>query len=164
MSRTSKLWLSQEQQDDFERFARSRTLAARLVQRSQILLMAAAHKPDREIAQALGIARQTVSLWLERFVEQGIAGIGKDAPRSGSELLHGGADLAGPRSEASPCEDVQAEQRSPLRRELEDIVNLYLHPPPDAIILAVDETLASRHRTTISTCRAPLPHSMCRTS
>ena len=83
MPRTSKVWLSQEQQDDFELFARSRTLAARLVQRSQILLMADAHKPDREIAQALGITRQTVALWQERFVEQGIAGIEKDAPRSG---------------------------------------------------------------------------------
>ena len=83
MPRTSKVWLSQEQQDDFERFARSRTLAARLVQRAQILLMAAAHKPDREIALALGIARQTVALWQERFVEQGIAGIEKEAPRSG---------------------------------------------------------------------------------
>src|SRR5712692_7370165 len=77
------LQLSQEQKDDFERFSRSRTLAARLVQRSQILLMAAAHKPDREIAQALGITRQTVALWQERFVEQGVAGIEKDAPRSG---------------------------------------------------------------------------------
>src|SRR5207253_10891861 len=105
-------------------------------------------KPDREIALVLGIARQTVALWQERFVKQGIAGIEKDAPRSGrpphytaaadrrdpphnhsadssrgyplehshagasqqGELLHSGADLAGPRSEASPCEDVQAEQ------------------------------------------------------
>ena len=80
MPRTSKVWLSQEQQDDFERFTRSRTLAARLVQRSQILLMAAAHKPDREIAQALGIARQTVALWQERFVEQELAGVERDAP------------------------------------------------------------------------------------
>src|SRR5437762_12193125 len=45
--------------------------------------MAAAHKPDQEIARALGITRQTVALWQERFVEQGVAGIEKDAPRSG---------------------------------------------------------------------------------
>ncbi|MGD1021120.1 MAG: hypothetical protein ABSA12_17590, partial [Verrucomicrobiia bacterium] len=38
MPRASKVWLSTEQQDDFERFARSRTLAARLVQRAQIVL------------------------------------------------------------------------------------------------------------------------------
>src|SRR5437773_9864683 len=83
MPRTAKVWLTQEQQDDFERFARSRTLAARLVQRARIVLMAAARKPDQEIAQALGIARQTAALWRGRFVEHGIAGIEKDAPRSG---------------------------------------------------------------------------------
>jgi len=57
MRTTPKVWLTQEQQDDFERIARSRTLAARLVQRARIVLMAAARKPDQEIAQALGIAR-----------------------------------------------------------------------------------------------------------
>ena len=45
--------------------------------------MAAAHQPDREIAQAWGITRQTVALWQERFVEPGVAGIEKEAPRSG---------------------------------------------------------------------------------
>ena len=45
--------------------------------------MAAAHRPDREIAQALGITRQTVARWQERFVEPGIAGVEKEAPRSG---------------------------------------------------------------------------------
>src|SRR5438094_3531696 len=83
MRTAPKVWLTQEQQDDFERFARSRTLAARLVQRARIVLMAAARKPDQEIAQAMGIARQTAALWRGRFAEHGIAGIEKDAPRSG---------------------------------------------------------------------------------
>ncbi len=83
MPKAAKVWLTREQQDDFERFARSRTLAARLVQRAKIVLLAATRKPDQEIAQALGIARQTVALWRGRFIEQGIAGIEKDAPRSG---------------------------------------------------------------------------------
>jgi len=83
MRATSRVWLTREQQDDFQRFARSHTLAARLVQRAKIILMAAARKPDQEIAPALGVVRQTVALWRERFVEQGSAGIEKDAPRSG---------------------------------------------------------------------------------
>lgn len=53
MPRSPKVWLTTEQQDDFERFARSRTLAARLVQRAQIVLQAAAGKADVEIAQAI---------------------------------------------------------------------------------------------------------------
>src|SRR5260370_37574378 len=78
----TKIWLSQELRDDLERFARSRTLPARLVQRAQIVLMAAARKPDQEIAQAVGVVRQTIGLSRGRFVEQRIAGISTDAPRS----------------------------------------------------------------------------------
>ena len=81
--RGTKIWLSQELRDDLERFARSRTLAAGLVQRAQIVLLAAARKSDQEIAAAVGVVRQTVSLWRNRFVEHGMAGIEKDAPRSG---------------------------------------------------------------------------------
>jgi len=81
--RGAKVWLGREVRDDLERFVRSRTLAARLVQRAQIILMAAARKSDPEIAQAVGVVRQTVGLWRNRFVAQGIAGIEKDAPRSG---------------------------------------------------------------------------------
>jgi len=87
MPRAPKVWLTTEQQDDFERFARSRTLPARLVERAQIVLQAAAGKADVEIAQALGIARQTVGLWRGRFVDRGIQGIEKDAPRSGRPRL-----------------------------------------------------------------------------
>ena len=83
MLRATKVWLTAEQQDDFERFARSRTLAARLVERARIVLQAAAGKADVEIAQTLDITRQTVGLWRRRFAEQGISGIEKDAPRSG---------------------------------------------------------------------------------
>ena len=83
MPRAPKVWLTAEQQDDFERFARSRTLAARLVQRAQIVLQAAAGKADVEIAKALDITRQTAGLWRRRFLDRGIAGIEKDAPRSG---------------------------------------------------------------------------------
>jgi transposase len=87
MSRAPKVWLTAEQQDDFARFARSQTLAARLVERAKIVLHAAAGKADIEIAQALGITRQTVGLWRRRFLDRGIAGIEKDAPRSGRPRL-----------------------------------------------------------------------------
>jgi transposase len=83
MPKAAKVWLTRDQQDDLERFARSRTLAAHLVQRAKIILLAATRQPDVEIAQALGITRQTVALWRGRFLDQGLAGIEKDAPRSG---------------------------------------------------------------------------------
>ncbi len=87
MPRAPKIWLTTEQQDDFARFARSRTLPARLVQRAQIILQAAAGKADVEIAKALDITRQTVGLWRQRFLDRRIAGIEKDAPRSGRPRL-----------------------------------------------------------------------------
>jgi transposase len=87
MPRAPKVRLTVEQQDDFERFARSRTLAARLVERAQIVLLAAAGKADVEIARALDITRQTAGLWRRRFLDRGIAGIEKDAPRSGRPRL-----------------------------------------------------------------------------
>ena len=65
------------------RFARSRTLPPRWVQRARIVLQAAAGKADVEIAKALDIRRQTVGLWRPRFLAQGIAGMEKEAPRSG---------------------------------------------------------------------------------
>jgi len=77
-----KIWLTREQQDDFQRFSRSRTLAARLVERAQIILMAAAGKPHVEIAEALAITRQTVGRWRGRFAARGRDGL-EDAPRSG---------------------------------------------------------------------------------
>ena len=83
MQRAYKVWLSQEQEDDLQRFARSRTLPARLVERSKMLLSCAAGNATVEIAEELGVARQTVSRWLGRYVEQGLKGIEKDAPRSG---------------------------------------------------------------------------------
>jgi len=53
--RGAKIWLSQELRDDLERFARSRTLPARLVQRAQIVVLAAARNSDPEIAQTVGV-------------------------------------------------------------------------------------------------------------
>src|SRR5580704_16708794 len=152
MPRSPKVWLTTEQQDDFEHFARSRTLAARLVQRAQIVLHAAAGKADVEIAQALDITRQTAGLWRRRFLDRGIAGMERDAPRSGRPRLmapgkideiislttrqchtveyahvgggcrrqsfHGGPHLARARSQTPSREDLQTEQRPPLRRKV----------------------------------------------
>ena len=54
----------------------------RAVERAKVILAAAAGKARQEIAKQLGIARQTVSRWEKRFVQQGTKGL-EDAPRSG---------------------------------------------------------------------------------
>ena len=75
--------LSPQEQVTLQAWARSRTLPSRLVQRAQIINMAAAGEQNQQIAQALGISRPTVQLWRERFLALRLEGLKKDAPRPG---------------------------------------------------------------------------------
>jgi transposase len=79
----AKINLSEAQREELERQARSRTTTVRLAARAKMILMAAEGKQDQQIAQQLGIARQTVARWRSRFLASGVAGIEKDAPRPG---------------------------------------------------------------------------------
>jgi len=75
--------LSNEQRAQLEMLARGRSLPLRLVQRARIVILAAAGRQDREIGQELGITRQTAGRWRKRYLLSGVAGIEKDAPRTG---------------------------------------------------------------------------------
>lgn len=67
-----KVWLSQEQREDLERSARSRTLPVRLVERAQIVLGAAIGWDNQQIAKKLGLCRQAVGRWRERCAAEGL--------------------------------------------------------------------------------------------
>ena len=54
-----------------------------MVSRAQIVLLAVEGKQNIAIADEPGIDRTIVNRWRRRFAEQGLAGIGKDAPRGG---------------------------------------------------------------------------------
>jgi transposase len=82
MPYAAKIQLTPAQQDELEHGANGRTVAARAVERARIILRSAAGKAKREIAEQLGIARQTVRRWEKRFLRQGMKGL-EDAPRSG---------------------------------------------------------------------------------
>jgi transposase len=86
MRRDHKIRLTSEQEDDLQRFARSRTLPARLVERAKMLVLGSTGHGAEEIAAQLGVVRQTVTRWLGRFEAQGMKGI-EDAPRSGRPPL-----------------------------------------------------------------------------
>lgn len=60
-----------------------RGVCRRLVERSRIVLMAAAGKQDREIASALGLTPKKAARWRARFLKKGLPGLAKDAPRAG---------------------------------------------------------------------------------
>jgi len=75
--------LTEEQRSELSAYARRRSVALRLVERANIILQAAEGKQDQEIATALQLGRHTVARWRARFLQHGIAGIEKDAPRPG---------------------------------------------------------------------------------
>jgi len=65
-----------------KRLAHSRTAPARAVERARVVEAALQGMPVEEIAGRLGLARNTVYLWLHRFEERGLAGL-EDQPRGG---------------------------------------------------------------------------------
>ena len=68
---------------ELEGLSRSRSTSVRLAERSRIVLLAADGLNNQDIGARLHVTRQKAGRWRNRFLEQGIGGIAKDAPRSG---------------------------------------------------------------------------------
>src|SRR6266850_3765310 len=81
--RATELKLSDEDRNELRRLARNGTISARAAMRSKMILMAADGLSNTEIGARLGVSRQNVARWRTRFTLLGIAGIKRDAPRSG---------------------------------------------------------------------------------
>jgi len=79
--------LDAEQRRVLEQQSRARSLPARLVERARIVLRAAAAWKDRQIAAELGITPEKAARWRKRFLERGLPGLEKDAPRPGRPRL-----------------------------------------------------------------------------
>jgi transposase len=75
--------LSDQERVTLRTWARSRSEPQRLVQRSQIILLAAEGVENQKIAEQLRTSRPTVQLWRERFLALRTSGLEKDAPRPG---------------------------------------------------------------------------------
>ena len=75
--------LSDTQREQLQACARSGTLPRRLVERAQMILLAAEGRQDQEIARMVRRGRRAVARWRHRFIESGLAGIEKDAARPG---------------------------------------------------------------------------------
>ena len=81
--RASPIVLSTQERTLLQSWARSRTQPLRLVQRAQIILLAADGYQNQEIASCIRTSRPTVQLWRGRFLALRIPGLEKDAPRPG---------------------------------------------------------------------------------
>ena len=66
-----------------ESWARGRSTPFRLMQRAKIVLLASQGQENKDIAAEVGVTRQLVGRWRNRFVQLGLDGIIKDAPGRG---------------------------------------------------------------------------------
>jgi transposase len=78
-----KIELTAQQQKQLTELSRGQKVAVRLAQRAKLVLMAAQGTQNQEIAKQLGISRFKVARWRGRFTRHGLAGIEKDATRTG---------------------------------------------------------------------------------
>ncbi len=79
--------LTDEEHTTLHRWARSRTEAARRVERAQMVWRAVQGEKLDAIATALGCNVETVRLWVKRFNASGLAGLA-DRPRTGRPLTY----------------------------------------------------------------------------
>jgi transposase len=74
--------VNDEERAALEVLTRRTTATAGLVRRARIVLMAAAGVPLDRIARELGIQRNVVRTWIDRYRAGGLAAL-QDRPRSG---------------------------------------------------------------------------------
>ena len=71
--------LSEDEQREVQRIARSHTLKAGLVRRAQIIVHAMNGLKAEDIARRMALSGNTVRLWLNRFNAQGLPGLEDEA-------------------------------------------------------------------------------------
>src|SRR5215470_9805083 len=69
------LILTEQDREQLQALASSRSLPAGLVNRARIILLSAGGKTNQQIARELGMANATVGKWRRRFVQFGVSGL-----------------------------------------------------------------------------------------
>jgi transposase len=83
MRTAAAVTLNPEQRQSLERMARARPLPTRVVERAQVVLLAADGLENKEIAQRMSMTPAKAASWRKRFLPGGIVALEKDAPRPG---------------------------------------------------------------------------------
>ena len=78
-----KVDLSEEQKTALLSWANGRKTPVRLAERARIVLLAAEGQQDQQIAAALSLTPKKTARWKRRFLDRGLPGLQKDAPRPG---------------------------------------------------------------------------------
>jgi len=98
-----------------EQQSRGRTVQARVVLRSRIVLLAADGLQNKQIAARLHVAPRMAALWRGRFMECGIEGLLKDAPRPGRTASISRASLIERTTQSTPANATHWSQRTMAR-------------------------------------------------
>ena len=88
MRRACVITLTEDDKATLERWSRTRSTEARLVERARIVLLAAAGRENKDIAVELGITRATVGRWRNRFAERETPGLRRTPLAVGALLKH----------------------------------------------------------------------------
>ncbi len=88
MRRAPEIKLSEAERKELEAWSRSQTLPVRQVSRAKIVLLAADGQQDIAMAEAVGCARQRCARVRQFFLRERLAGLRRDAPRSGRPAKH----------------------------------------------------------------------------
>ncbi|MBF6558591.1 MAG: IS630 family transposase [Acidimicrobiales bacterium] len=79
---------------ELERLARGRNTPQKVALRAKIVLLSSRGTPTGDIMQALDTTTPTITLWRNRYVAAGVAGVVKDAPRPGRKPRLSAATVA----------------------------------------------------------------------
>ena len=101
-----------------DQLVRSPSTPQGVVQRSRIVLAAAAGKSNQQIAGELHLPEVTVGKWRRSFAQQGLPGL-EDAPRSGRPVMHGPEIVQ--RVQTRVCEQPEHYSRWSVRTLAEDL-------------------------------------------
>src|SRR2546425_649809 len=74
-------------QELLQHLLRSGSTPQKVALRARILLGAAAGKSNYQLAEQLNVSRPTILLWRQRYLDAGLAGVLKDAPRPGRRKM-----------------------------------------------------------------------------
>jgi len=83
MNIAERIIFTPQEEATINRWSQGKSFPLRLIQRAQIILLAAQGIFNHDIAKRLDISRPTVQLWRERFLAFRLSGLEKDAPRPG---------------------------------------------------------------------------------
>ena len=83
MNIAERIIFTPQEEATINRWSQGKSFPLRLIQRAQIIQLAAQGIFNHDIAKRLDISRPTVQLWRERFLAFPLSGLEKDAPRPG---------------------------------------------------------------------------------